>query len=92
VLDQNGRATRPGAEVRIYAAGSRELLGTRLVDTGSGYDSQSVLPVHFGLPGSGEVDIEVVFPGGGYRAVSVVRGVDPIEEAGRPVTVRIGEA
>ena len=28
-----------------------ELLGTRIVDLGSGYDSQSVLPVHIGLSG-----------------------------------------
>ncbi len=90
VLDQNGRATRSGAEVRLYASGSRRLLGTRLVDTGSGYDSQSVFPVHFGLPGLGKVDIEVVYPGGGSRTVSVVRGIDPREERGRPVSVRIG--
>lgn len=90
VVDLEGRATRAGAEVRLYAAGSRTLLGTGLVDTGSGYDTQSVLPVHFGLPGSGRVDIEVIYPGGGSRTVSVVREVDPLSEGGRPVTVRIG--
>ncbi len=43
-----GRATRAGAEVRLFAADGR-LLGTRLVPTGDGYGSQGVGPVHFGL-------------------------------------------
>ncbi len=87
VTDGTGLMTRAGAEVRIYAAGTQRLLGTRLLDTGSGYDSQSSLPVHFGLPGNGPVDIEVVFPGGGNRTTVVVREVDPRDHRGRPLTV-----
>lgn len=67
VLDGRGRATRAGAAVRVYAAGTRQLLATRLVDGGSGYDAQSDIPVHVGLPTSGRVDIEVVWPGAGRR-------------------------
>jgi len=52
VLDADGRATLAGAEVRVYAAGTFDLLGTGLVDTGSGYDAQNDLPLHFGLPGA----------------------------------------
>ncbi|MGH7711815.1 MAG: FG-GAP-like repeat-containing protein, partial [Gemmatimonadaceae bacterium] len=50
VLDANGRSLRAGAVVRIYAASTRRLLGTRLVDAGSGYNSQNDQAVHFGLP------------------------------------------
>jgi imidazolonepropionase-like amidohydrolase len=76
VLDANGRATRAGAEVRLYAANTRRLLGTRIMDTGSGYDSQNDMAVHFGLPkGVSVVDVEVTWPAAGTRSVSVSRGI-----------------
>ena len=55
------RDTRPraGSEVRVYAAGTRKMLGAGLIDTGSGYCSQNVMPVHVGLPSMERVDIEV---------------------------------
>jgi hypothetical protein len=87
VTDGAGLRTRAGAEVRVYEAGTRTLLGSRLLDTGSGYDTQSSLPVHLGLPSGGLVDIEVIFPGGGSRTVTAVKGVDPGDHVGRPVTV-----
>ena len=87
VVDADGRATKAGAEVRVYAAGTRTLLGTRMLDTGSGYDSQSVLPVHFGLGRDGAVDVEVVFPGGGSREVTQMKNVNPADHVGRPLTV-----
>jgi len=89
VVDAQGRETKAGAEVRIFRAGTRTLLGTRLLDTGSGYDSQSSLPVHFGLAEEGNIDIEVVFPGNGSREVTVLLNIDPGATVGRPVTVRI---
>ena len=70
VLDASGRATRAGAEVRVYAAGTRTLLATRLVDAGSGYDAQSDLPVHVGIAAPGRVDIEVTWPANGTRQVT----------------------
>lgn len=70
VADTSGRATRAGAEVRVYAAGTDALLGVGLVDAGSGYDAQSDLPVHIGLGGSGRVDIEIIWPAGGTRHVT----------------------
>ena len=91
VTDGNGLRTRAGAEVRVYEAGTRTLLGTRLLDTGSGYNTQSSLPVHFGLPREGLVDIEVIFPGGGSRSVTAVKNVDPRDYTGRPVTVTLSE-
>ena len=76
VVDSAGRATRAGAEVRIYATGTRRLLGTRIVDTGSGYNAQNDLSVHFGIPNGGRVDVEVIWPAGGSRVPVVKRGVD----------------
>ena len=60
VLDRAGRATRNGAEVRLYD-GDGKLLGTRIVPTGDGYGSQSDVPVHFGLGGGTTVDVKVTF-------------------------------
>ena len=59
VVDRQGHATKAGSEVRIYAPGTRTVWGGRIVDTGSGYCSQSVLPVHFGLPQESRVDVEM---------------------------------
>jgi hypothetical protein len=85
VVDGQGRATRAGAEVRVFAAGSRRLLAARLVDSGSGYDSQNDLPVHAGVPaGVRRVDVQVIVPRQGARAVTWQRGVAP----GRTITVR----
>lgn len=64
VVDGNGRATRPGAEVRLYEMGTRRPLGSRLVDTGSSYNAQSDIPLHFGIPAAGRVEVEVIWPGG----------------------------
>ncbi len=75
VLDGRGRATRAGAEVRVYAEGSRRLIGSGLVDSGSGYNMQSDLPVHIGIGTAARVDVEVTWPGLGKRAVTRVTGV-----------------
>ena len=91
VLDANGRATRAGAEVRLYAAGTRRLLGTRLVDTGSGYNAQNDLPVHFGLTSLAPVDVEVVWPANGRRLVTRVASIRPAAWQGRSLTVRVRE-
>ena len=85
VVDGKGRAIRAGAEVRAYAAGTTRLIGSRLVDSGSGYDAQSDMPVHFGLPsGVGKVDLQVIVPALGKRTPIWQRGVAP----GKTVTVR----
>ena len=60
VLDDKGHFTKAGSEVRLYAAGTCKLLGTNIVDTGSGYCSQNAMPAHFGLGShDGAVDVEV---------------------------------
>ena len=75
VLDRDGHATRPGAEVRVFRAGTRQLIGVGLVDAGSGYNSQSDLPVHIGLGAAARVDVEVIFPAAGTRLATWKRGV-----------------
>jgi hypothetical protein len=77
VLDARGRATRSGAEVRVYRAGTRRLLGTRLVDSGSGYNSQSDVAAHAGLPSGERVDVQVIFPGRGRRVPVWTRNISP---------------
>jgi len=91
VLDAEGRATLAGSEVRVYAAGTFDLLGTGVVDTGSGYDAQSDLPLHFGLPGAEPVDLEVTLVGAGKRIPSRIAGLDPAGYRGRVVTIRLDE-
>jgi len=62
------RVEQPGAEVRLFAAGTRRLLGMRLVDSGSGYNAQNDGPVHFGLAKVEPVDVEVTFPKAGHAS------------------------
>ena len=89
VVDEKSRSTRAGAEVRVLAAGTRRVLGTRLVDSGSGYDSQSEMPIHFGLARRDAVDVEVIWPGSGRRTISWSRRISP---RGQLVVVRVGRS
>ncbi|MHB1193577.1 MAG: CRTAC1 family protein [Longimicrobiales bacterium] len=91
VLDAQGRANQAGAEVRVFVAGTFELLGSALVDTGSGYDAQNLLPVHFGLPGAQPVDIEVTLVGGGKRITTRAVGVDPSAWRGKVIRLPFDE-
>jgi hypothetical protein len=88
VLDGRGRATLAGAEVRVYGAGTRTLVGTRLVDAGSGYNAQNDRPVHLAWTGDSRVDIEVTYPAAGRRLNGVVRTHDPARSR-RPITIRL---
>lgn len=89
VVDANGRATMAGAEVRMYAAGTRDLLGMRFVDAGSGYDAQSDMPVHVGLTSMKPVDVEVTALVAGTRVTTVVRRVSPGAYAKKALVVRV---
>lgn len=65
-----------GAELRVYRAGTRTLLATRVVDSGSGYDAQNDAFIHVGLPGSdATVDVEIIHPRRGDRTPVVRKGV-----------------
>lgn len=88
VLDARGGHTHPGAEVRVFAAGTRRLLGTGLVDSGSGYCSQSVMPLHIGLPIAGRVDVEVTTMSPAGRVVARTTNVTPAKLPGRVLVVK----
>ena len=89
VVDENGRATRAGSEVRVSRPGG-VILGTRLVDTGGGYCSQSVMPVHVGLPrGVTRVDVEVTSFGLAGRITTLVEDVDTSKIAGGVLRVMV---
>jgi len=89
VTDRNARRTRAGSEVRAFRAGTRQLLSSSLVDSGSGYCSQSDMPVHLGIASEwkGRVDIEVITMRGNARHASIVRNIDPAAYKGRPLRI-----
>ena len=90
-VDATGRSVVPGAEVQLLDHDSGALLGTRLIDTGGGYCSQSTAPTHFGLPSGVErVDVRVTFIEGGRRSTVVREGVLPADYQGRWLIVPEG--
>ena len=82
ILDRKGRATRAGAEVRLYRADGG-LIGTRLVPTGDGYGSQGEVPLHFGLGDAQVLTVEVTFLTREGRVQKRVEGVDARAWSGR---------
>jgi hypothetical protein len=90
VVDAAGRATRAGAVVRVTpAGGSGAAAMVRLVDSGSGYNAQNDMPVHFGLAAAGAVDVEVSWPAAGRTIVMTMRNVDPRRWQGRALVARV---
>jgi hypothetical protein len=89
VTDPNARRSRAGSEVRAYRAGTRQLVSSGLVDSGSGYCSQNEMPVHLGIANEwkGRIDIEVITIAAGARHASVVRNIDPADYAGRSLRI-----
>jgi hypothetical protein len=90
VVDNRGRATLAGAEVRVYQPGTRTLLGARLVDSGSGYDAQNEMPVHFGLSGQSRVDVEVIYPSRHQRKAVRRAGVRISGDRVEVLTIQVG--
>lgn len=89
VLDERGHYTRAGSEVRLYRAETRTIVGGRIVDSGSGYVSQSAAPVHFGLGAVTRVDVEVTSFTAGGRRVTRVANVEPARVRGGVLVVRV---
>ncbi|HSL19995.1 MAG TPA: CRTAC1 family protein [Vicinamibacterales bacterium] len=89
VVDARGRDTQAGAEVRVFAAGTRKLLGMGIVDSGGGYCSQSVMPVHVGLATDGRVDVEVTSMTPSGRAVTRAANITPANVRGRVLVVKV---
>ncbi len=91
VLDAAGRHVLQGAEVRVFEAGGGRLIASALVDTGGGYVSQNLMPLHVGLGAVDRVDIEVTWPAAGERRVHRVEGITA-SDVRTPLVVRFGEA
>ena len=89
VVDEHGRCTKAGSEVRVYSSGTRQVLGSRIVDTGSGYCSQNVMPVHFGLPIDGPVDVEVTAMTQAGRKITRLPNVNPSQLPRKTLTVKV---
>lgn len=89
VVDDAGHATRAGAEIRLRNSRTMALMGTRQMDTGSGYDSQNDMPVHFGLGAVDRVDVEVLYPANGRRLRVEQRGVNVSQYQGKALVVKI---
>ena len=89
VLDSAGRPSLAGQLVSAFESGTGRRIGTRLIDSGSGYDSQSILPVHFGLGEVTSVDIGIVLSAGGRRITGTIRGIDAAALRGRTLVLRI---
>jgi penicillin amidase len=88
VLDEQGHYTRPGAEVKVYRAGTTELLGHQIVDTGSSYSSQSALPLYFGFAQPTQVDVEVINLTSFGRKSIWAHNVNPADYYGKSLQVK----
>jgi len=87
VLDSKGHHTRGGSEVRLYDPRGK-LLGTRLVPSGDGYNSQGTQPVHFGVPQDQPVTVEVTFLTSKGRVTQKVENVRPRDWDGKVLVVK----
>ncbi len=87
-VDAAGHYTRAGSEIRLFDSNTGRLLGTGIVDTGSGYNSQNAMPVHFGLARNGSVDVEVTTLTPKGRKSARLSKVNPSEFAARILTIK----
>jgi hypothetical protein len=78
VVDGDGRATLPGAEVTVQIAAAPAPIRqqTRLVDAGSGYNAQNDGPIHIALPNATNVTLNVSVRRPGTTIAST-RAIDP---------------
>jgi hypothetical protein len=86
VLDASGRGTTAGAEVTVRSSG--RIVGKRLIDAGSGYNSQNDQPLHVGMSGTPRVSLQVAMPRPG-GAASVTVEADVARSHGRVLNIRL---
>jgi hypothetical protein len=87
VLDRHGHHTRFGAEVRLFDQAGR-IIASRQVATGGGYNTQSAVPVHFGLAKIDPVSVEVTFMSKAGREKQTLKNVRPADYAGKSLVIR----
>jgi len=89
VLDANGHHSRAGTEIRLFSSSSKKLIGARIVETGSGYSAQSVMPEHFGLPKKERVDVEITSMTNNGRKTARLNNIDPKKYAGSHLVIKV---
>ncbi len=81
---------RAGTTVTLRRA-SDEYVTARVVESGGGYASQSLSPLHFGLPpGEGPLSLTITWFEEGEARASTVSGIDPARFRGRWLTLQLG--
>ncbi len=75
VLSADGGATQVGAEVRLFSEDGT-LIATSIVSSGDGYNAQSIVPVHFGIPEGQVLTMDVTFLTKNGRKVVRQTGID----------------
>ena len=87
------RSIRAGALVRVLTwsarAADRRVLGTRIVDSGSGYNAQNDMPILVSVPAGAPVCVEIQFPRAGRVLRSPCTRVDPRDWRGRDYVVAL---
>ena len=91
VADARGRLTKAGSEVRVFQAGTRRLVSSALLDSGSGYCSQSAAPVYAAVGNNwrGMVDVEATTFVNGRRRVTIRTAIDPAAYRARPLRLTV---
>ncbi|MDX1495788.1 MAG: CRTAC1 family protein, partial [Longimicrobiales bacterium] len=90
IVNGEGRWNRAGTLVTLRRE-SDGYVTTRLVDTGGGYASQSVVPVHFGLPpGDGPVSLTIRWYENGEPRSTTVSGIQPGQFRGQWLMLQLG--
>ena len=90
ILDRDGHYTKAGTEVRLFDAATGQLLGTRLVDAGTGYNTQNATPLHFGLakmPKRVDVEVTSISPSG--RQVKSHKNIEPEKFRGKTLKILV---
>jgi hypothetical protein len=73
--------------VRLVDTSGR-ILATRQVSTGGGYNSQSAIPLHFGLATLEPVTVEVTFMSRQGRKKRTITNVHPADFYGKTLVIR----
>ncbi|MBX7150641.1 T9SS type A sorting domain-containing protein [bacterium] len=90
VTDQNGNENQFGATIRIYDAGTDTMMYTKVVGLGQEYLSQNQYATHFGIPETGNYNIEVTFPSVLPYVVRLSKATNPVLGSVNPSSLGSG--
>ncbi|MFC1601363.1 FG-GAP-like repeat-containing protein [Candidatus Sumerlaeota bacterium] len=89
LLDSNGHYTCFGSQVRIYDAGTSDIIGMRQVDGGHGAGCQDMYDLHFGVDPNSTYDIEARFISKNGPII-IDKSVNPLLGGVKPGEVDLG--